>query len=193
MWNSILFPLSMMNSVVAKMQRFPGIMSWHVPPTTRRGILSAAASSHLFLPSLFKQKKGSSSNSLAFVTAGSALAATAVVTSCEEEADKDDEKATRSEFPKECLKYDTYNGVTVDVSKLNETNLTTFEETLSSSLKTWKEEERRGIWIKIPTNCAHLIPVCPTTTHTPISFHNQRAEKTCIPHQPCLFVYSCCF
>ena len=54
----------------------------------------------------------------------------------------------------------SFNGVTVKRHHLEEIpDSLTFQEKLESSLKTWKEEERRGIWLQIPTEKADMIPV----------------------------------
>ena len=54
----------------------------------------------------------------------------------------------------------SFNGVTVKRHHLEEIpDSLTFQERLESSLKTWKEEGRRGIWLQIPTEKADMIPV----------------------------------
>ena len=67
-------------------------------------------------------------------------------------------------FPIEALQYDTYQGITLHVSKLpshfflkiNDDGSTLFEHTLRQSLLRWKEQKYRGIWVHIPT---HLSPI----------------------------------
>ena len=54
----------------------------------------------------------------------------------------------------------SFNGVTVKRHHLEEIpDSLTFQKRLESSLKTWKEEGRRGIWLQIPTEKADMIPV----------------------------------
>lgn len=66
-------------------------------------------------------------------------------------------------FPESSLTYDTYNGVTLDVIKVEQlrsssvTATELFEQMLSDALNIWSDERRRGIWIRIPTSHAHLI------------------------------------
>ncbi len=85
-------------------------------------------------------------------------------------------------FPESALKHDTYNGVTLDVTKvpqLSESSVTdasSFGEMLSKALKIWSDEGRRGIWIRIPTSHAHLIG-----SATQLGFDFQHAEPgTCV-------------
>lgn len=64
-------------------------------------------------------------------------------------------------FPESSLRLDTYNGVTLDVAKLSPNlydDATTFDADLAKALEIWNEEEKRGIWIRIPTSHSHLIP-----------------------------------
>mmetsp|Transcript_551 Transcript_551/g.1125 ORF Transcript_551/g.1125 Transcript_551/m.1125 type:complete len:403 (+) Transcript_551:71-1279(+) len=79
-------------------------------------------------------------------------------------------------FPEESLRHDTYSGVTLDVSKLPGALLATidpdtFKSLLSQALEIWQIEDRRGIWIRIPTSYSHLIS--PATT---LGFDFQHAE-----------------
>ena len=80
-------------------------------------------------------------------------------------------------FPESAIKHDTYNGVTLDVTKVPQlsdasaTDSSTFGEMLSNALKIWSEEGRRGIWIRIPTSYAHLIG-----SATELGFDFQHAE-----------------
>lgn len=85
-------------------------------------------------------------------------------------------------FPESAIKHDTYNGVTLDVTKVPQladvsaTNSSTFGEMLSNALKIWSDEGRRGIWIRIPTSHAHLIG-----SATELGFDFQHAEPgTCV-------------
>ena len=64
-------------------------------------------------------------------------------------------------FPESSLRLDTYNGVTLDVAKLppnSYADATAFDADLAKALGIWNEEEKRGIWIRIPTSHSHLIP-----------------------------------
>lgn len=64
-------------------------------------------------------------------------------------------------FPESSLRLDTYNGVTLDVAKLSPNSYddaTTFDADLARALEIWNEEEKRGIWIRIPTSHSHLVP-----------------------------------
>ena len=64
-------------------------------------------------------------------------------------------------FPESSLRLDTYNGVTLDVSKLPPSSCddaAAFEAHLTKALRIWAAEEKRGIWIRIPTAQSHLIP-----------------------------------
>ena len=64
-------------------------------------------------------------------------------------------------FPESSLRLDTYNGVTLDVSKLPPSSCedaAAFDAHLTKALQIWAAEEKRGIWIRIPTAQSHLIP-----------------------------------
>ncbi len=70
-------------------------------------------------------------------------------------------------FPEELLFHDTYNGVTIDLSKfpkdnsyISPNNVEPFLSTLIDSLQQWKENGKRGIWIHIPTEYSIVIPKC---------------------------------
>jgi len=77
-------------------------------------------------------------------------------------------------FPETSLKYDTYNGVTLDVTKLTSIpDSATFGIMLGKALAIWSEVGNKGIWLKIPTAQSHLIgPAC--TLH---GFDFQHAER----------------
>jgi hypothetical protein len=68
-------------------------------------------------------------------------------------------------FPEEALKHDTYQGVTLNISKLiNENSEATqlsdpkqFHSDLEKALQIWHSQSRRGIWLRIPTTHSHLI------------------------------------
>ena len=77
-------------------------------------------------------------------------------------------------FPESSLKHDTYNGVTLDVTKvpqLTDDSSSSFGDMLSNALAIWSDEGRRGIWIRIPTSHAHLIE-----SATKLGFDFQFAE-----------------
>ena len=85
-------------------------------------------------------------------------------------------------FPESSIKHDTYNGITLDVTKVPQlsdsavTDSSTFGQMLSNSLSIWSDEGRRGIWIRIPTSYAHLIEPA-----TKLGFDFQHAEAgTCV-------------
>lgn len=52
-----------------------------------------------------------------------------------------------------------FNGVTIRPNHLSEVNVDSFSQLLPVSLETWKQEGRRGVWIKIPTDQSELIPI----------------------------------
>lgn len=81
----------------------------------------------------------------------------------------DDYPENKLTFPPEILQYDTYQGITLHVSRLpsrffdksQEDGSTLFERTLQQSLLQWKEHNYRGIWLHIPTHLAPVIlPYC---------------------------------
>lgn len=67
-------------------------------------------------------------------------------------------------FPEDALIHDTYNGVTINISKLPSEftahNALQFLVTLSHSLQLWKEDGKKGIWIHVPTEHSIVIPKC---------------------------------
>jgi hypothetical protein len=67
-------------------------------------------------------------------------------------------------FPEEALIHDTYNGVTLHISKLSSKFMTDnakqFVSTLTHSLKSWKSDNKRGIWIHVPTEHSIVVPKC---------------------------------
>lgn len=83
-----------------------------------------------------------------------------VTSSCESDCE-----TNPNVFPETVLSYDTYGGVTMDVKKLFEIaqdclDTKAFEDTLENSLLLWKGQGKKGIWLHIPTSCAHIIPIC---------------------------------
>jgi len=78
-------------------------------------------------------------------------------------------------FPEDCVKLDTYNGVTLEVSTLPQeliSDTQIFAIHLNNAISFWKSEGKRGIWLKISTQFAHLIPAA-----TKVGFDFQYAEK----------------
>lgn len=104
-----------------------------------------------------------SASSVAAVTAA-AISLTATITS-ESTIMCDDNNGTNENFPDEALHHDTYNGVTIDTSKISpqfmtHNNGSQFLATLKQSLNQWRESGKRGIWIHIPTEFSHIISTC---------------------------------
>lgn len=72
--------------------------------------------------------------------------------------------APPSIFPIECLQYDHYSGVTIDLERWSSSSQdpTTatdsnserdeFADLLAASLQQWKQEQRKGIWIRVPSS-----------------------------------------
>lgn len=102
----------------------------------------------------------------------------------------DEEKINENiPFPQDCMFFDTYSGVTIDLRKLStDSSLNNnknsevldlfdpnkFESKMKKSIYTWKQEGKKGIWIKIPTEHSSLIPVL-TSSECGFDFHH--AEK----------------
>jgi hypothetical protein len=69
-------------------------------------------------------------------------------------------------FPEEAIMHDTYQGVSLNISKLIQINPDkdqlsdpdVFYKDLEKTLQIWHEQSRRGIWLRIPTTHSHLIP-----------------------------------
>ena len=72
-------------------------------------------------------------------------------------------------FEESGLSYDHYNGVTLHLDKISKiyptpvegckNNVPSFIDDLKEALTFWKSEGRRGIWIHVPLNMAHVVPV----------------------------------
>lgn len=60
----------------------------------------------------------------------------------------------------------SFSGVTIRPHHLLGVDRETFSRQLPLALATWEQEGKRGIWIKVPTEQAELIPVA-----TNVSFH----------------------
>merc|ERR1712003_24328 len=85
-------------------------------------------------------------------------------------------------FPEESLKYDSYNGVTISLQSVpSETtdNLNKFQNTLKESLQEWRNEGKRGIWIHVPRNFAHVVPTC---IELGFNFHQAHNGKLVLTH-----------
>jgi hypothetical protein len=54
---------------------------------------------------------------------------------------------------------DVFNGVTIGPEHLVDMTYERLKKQLPLALKTWLEEGKRGIWIKIPTNQSELISI----------------------------------
>lgn len=56
------------------------------------------------------------------------------------------------------VKVDAYNGVTVteDITSLSDED---FEDRLAFSMKSWKADSRKGVWLRLPITHSQLIPV----------------------------------
>ena len=83
-------------------------------------------------------------------------------------------------FPEEALRHDTYKGVTLNISKLSHANPSNnaqlvdpnlFHKDLDTAVQMWRSQNRRGIWLRIPTSHAHLIP-----SATSLGFDFKHAE-----------------
>lgn len=93
-----------------------------------------------------------------------------------------DELAHETIIPTECVKVDTYNGVSIDLGALpffakeklpiDEQKIKQFMEAFELSLEQWKVEKRRGVWITLNTQLACLVPLI-----TELGFDFQFAEK----------------
>lgn len=104
-----------------------------------------------------------------------------------DEPDKDPEHNPLLPFPESALRHDTYNGVTLDLTTLTSgasagsvsvsptsaqlMDADAFGTMLRQALDIWSSEERRGIWMKVPTTHSHLIAPA-----TELGFDFQHAE-----------------
>jgi 8-oxo-dGTP pyrophosphatase MutT (NUDIX family) len=64
---------------------------------------------------------------------------------------------------------DVFNGVTIGPEHLVDMTYERLKKQLPLALKTWLEEGKRGIWIKIPTNQSELISIA---TNLGFDFHH---------------------
>lgn len=115
-------------------------------------------------------------NDTAIVTASSIVAASVLIASTSIKGDVSHcEKEKIMPFPEECITADAYNGVSIDVSNLPKSitsDASIFRHKLLKAVEIWKGQEKRGIWLVIPTAYSHLIPVA-----TELNFDFQYAEK----------------
>ena len=108
-------------------------------------------------------------------------------------------------FPESSLKHDTYDGVTLDLTSIvTQTRSTsssttsydaeTFSDMIGKALGIWTEEQKKGVWLKIPTTHSHLIAPA-TQTHGFEFRHAEpgycvltkwlpRESKSRLPHGP---------
>ncbi|XP_064637293.1 nucleoside diphosphate-linked moiety X motif 6-like [Lineus longissimus] len=65
---------------------------------------------------------------------------------------------------------DRFGGVTVDLGQLSSSlKAEDFQDILSTSLQSWQDSGKRGIWLKVPIMSSHFIPVAATEGFT---FHH---------------------
>jgi len=106
------------------------------------------------------------SSAAAAATAATVLLNNTDETSCE----------NSTNFPEEALKQDTYGGMTIKLNELTKEgedfDADSFARTLENSLRRWKAEGKRGIWIHIPTTCSDVVPLC-----TKLGFEFQHAKN----------------
>eukprot|EP00526_Cylindrotheca_closterium_P017189 CAMPEP_0113627560 /NCGR_PEP_ID=MMETSP0017_2-20120614/14276_1 /TAXON_ID=2856 /ORGANISM="Cylindrotheca closterium" /LENGTH=309 /DNA_ID=CAMNT_0000537825 /DNA_START=416 /DNA_END=1345 /DNA_ORIENTATION=+ /assembly_acc=CAM_ASM_000147 len=83
------------------------------------------------------------------------------------QGDGDSNTLTVPPFDESVLSYDHYNGVTLHLDKLssnettdNEEESALFAQDLKQAMSFWKAEQRKGIWVHVPTSKAHLVPHC---------------------------------
>ncbi|CAJ1932384.1 unnamed protein product [Cylindrotheca closterium] len=95
-----------------------------------------------------------------------ALSSTAAASQTLCQGDGDNSILTVPPFDESVLIYDHYNGVTLNLEKLlsettnEEEESALFAKNLEGAMKFWKAEQRKGIWVHIPTSKAHLVPHC---------------------------------
>merc|ERR1719253_1221546 len=113
-----------------------------------------------------ERSRNDNMTSMAFAAAVTA-ATTASLTKNEEisaSSNLNNEKESEiPQIPEECLKYDHYNGVQINISSLAsniQTNPALFQSILSNALSLWANEGKRGIWVTINKENASLIPIC---------------------------------
>lgn len=114
------------------------------------------------------------------MTAAAASLSTSAVLLDDEAALCEDTESSSNSFPEEILKYDSYNGVTINLRKLageeghpNQIfDVEAFTNKLQRSLEKWRKEGKRGIWVNIPSSCSAAVPIC-----TEMGFEFQFAKK----------------
>ena len=119
-----------------------------------------------------------SNSSVAFSTAAMTVTLTggAAVTCLEESngSTVNCEGGKPEVFPEKVIKYDTYNGVTLKVANLGlkSDSEEKFGTMLENSLRLWKEDGKRGIWMHVPTEDSSVVPIL-----TKAGFEFQYAKK----------------
>lgn len=73
-------------------------------------------------------------------------------------------------FDESVIEYDHYNGVTLHLDKLSSSSSSAnineeqesalFAKNLQQAMSFWKAEQRKGIWVHLPTAKAHLVQHC---------------------------------
>jgi hypothetical protein len=96
------------------------------------------------------------------------------LTYCSAEEEQEEAMLKVPPFDESSFTFDHYNGVTLHLDKLANTYPTaridsssgenvnpacSFETDLKQALLFWKAQGRRGIWINVPPNMSHLVPV----------------------------------
>ena len=96
-----------------------------------------------------------------------------------DDAIEEEEPIIVESFPDEILQTDTYNGVSIRLDHVKGGEDATichpesFRQMLKSSLQTWKDDGRKGIWIYAPTERSNLVPIA---TSLGFKFHMVNAE-----------------
>lgn len=110
----------------------------------------------------------------AFVST-TALTAAALASSAysEHNATFCEEKKLES-ISKEAIVHDTYGGITVYLDELQSSSFSAeeFSTILSKALEEWRQDQKRGIWLHIPTKYSHVISNC-----VDLGFEFQHATK----------------
>lgn len=107
------------------------IVSW----TAQQRLVSLTRTSSSRPSSSARRRQASS---LLLAASGAYNLSTAHPTSC-----------TPTIFPDEALQYDHYNGVTIHLDQLPPESSDDFANLLRTSLQTWRQQGRRGIWMHI--------------------------------------------
>lgn len=110
-------------------------------------------------------KKGRQSSWLAAsLIMGLSTTIVASETLCQED---DSSTLTVPPFDESVLTFDHYNGVTLHLDNLpsddtvnEEEEAATFSQNLRQAMEFWKAEQRKGVWVHVPTSKSHLVPLC---------------------------------